>query len=170
MYIWCKKQERQAVENDMTLSIPDPKKTTNPYKKKASLEDWMDVIYDGLAAKKSADLAADVEREINKVDGYVIWDTELDLYIYINDERVGWAAEAFSLIVEMDIEILQELFWKKPKEEDTFILERQIALHKNIIRRNVSRIRVIPCVQYEGEEPKLDFINAFKFDGVMRDE
>jgi len=128
---------------------------------------WMADIVD--INKETRALHLPLNREINKREGYAIWHVEKEEYLFVDNGHIGWDTAGFYLISEKDMEALQELLWKRvfQREMPVSTTERQRNLYLGVFN-DVDKVQVIPCVKYKGEESKLDFVNAFGFDGAGR--
>ena len=136
-------------------------------KNRISIEEWMDVLHDSLYAKKSADIAADINREISKEEGYIIWSMETDKNLCLHRGFATWSDNDFSVINEEDIEGIQQLFLFQGEISTTTkqltTSATQLTIYEDIIGKKV-HIRVVPCVVYQSEPPEFDFVNAYQFD------
>jgi len=123
---------------------------------------WKDVADDGVEAAIAAALADEIEREVEKREGFVLWDMAEDMYLGTDDEglTMDWDEEDFTLFTEEEIEGIQDLIYDS---ENTLSIAKLIRIHFHL--GSISEgIRVVPCVLYAGEAPKLDFIKAYEFD------
>jgi hypothetical protein len=97
---------------------------------------------------------------MNVEKGYVLLHMDLDAYLFV-DDKLRWDVDNFSSIDEKTIDVLRDWVWRG---QPSFALIPLLLPLFQFIFDMVDFILVIPCVKCEGEEPKLDFVNAFKFD------
>jgi len=96
---------------------------------------------------------------MNVEKGYVLLHMDLDAYLFVDDE-LRWDADKFSSIEEETIDVLRDWVWRGTPS--LALIPLLFPLFQFMFDMADS-ILVIPCVKYEGEEPKLDYVNAFKF-------
>jgi len=104
----------------------------------------------------------DIVKEISKKEGYVIFDIEREMYVYIDEIVAVWDIDKFTIISGDIIDSIQDIISHNKKE---IIVGLDISF-LNTMRGVVDSLLIIPCVEYTGLEPKLDFVNAFKFNGT----
>ncbi len=125
---------------------------------------WQDIMKMNSGAASIA--AGRLGEAIQKEEGYAIWHVRHDVYLFLSEgHHIGWNPNDFSLIREEDIEVLQEVLWTRWSVKDHTQLQHDLY---QVILPQINHLQVIPCVLCEGEEPNLDFVNAFRFDGADR--
>jgi len=126
-------------------------------------ERWNDVVDDARVVRHNAEIVSDINREINKVEGYVIWHMDDDKYLSMDDDTIGWDIAHFVVIDGEDIEMLQEMLYTGSDTILTVASDYQVDLYHAVVIW-VAHLQIVPCVKYEGEEPQFDYVNAFRFD------
>lgn len=126
--------------------------------KYSNLPYWTDAI------QMTECLPAAINREINNQEGYVIWNIYTSMHLSVDSDVlvVVWDEDDFSLLSEDDIIGIQELLLA-PDPDNMPSTARKIRLYANLTKIR-EYILVVPCVMYEGELPKLDFLKAYQFD------
>ncbi len=125
-------------------------------------ERWNDVIDDARVVRNNAENIANINREINKIEGYVIWDTDNEKYLFMDSDTIRWDIVDFVVIDGEDIEMLQEMLYRGLASILTEASDTQVDLYHAVV--SVAHLQIVPCVKYEGEEPQFDYVNAFRFD------
>ncbi len=104
----------------------------------------------------------DIVKEISKEEGYVIFDIEREVYANRDENGEVWDTDKFTVITGDVIDSMQDII---SHNKGKVVASLAITFF-DMIQGRVGSMIVIPCVEYKGEEPKLDFVNAFKFNGT----